>query len=67
MADGSKLKVPEPTKEDVFAASLLADLARVDRYDAIQKMIPLVTAARLWAEAQLDEGGEGGDGRNDQG
>lgn len=67
MVADPKLKVPSATKEDVFAASLLADLARVDRYDAIQKMIPMVTAARLWAEAQLDQQEKtDGDHRHDQ-
>lgn len=63
MADDPRLKAPEPKQEDVLAATLLADLARVDRYDAIQKMIPMVTAARLWAEGQIGQKGEKTDGK----
>lgn len=58
------LKTPPPTMEDRQAAMLLVRLAEIDRAEAAARLIPVVTAARLWAEGQIgmkkgDPGDEG--------
>lgn len=63
------LDLPPSTQEDAYGAQLLADLCRADRGEGMAKLLPVVTAARLWAEEQmkpkaddtLRRGGEGQD------
>lgn len=43
---------PEPKEEDHLAASLLATLAKHDPQEAYRKLVPICSAARLWAEQQ---------------
>lgn len=47
------LKVPEPTMGDRQALGLLLRLAEIDRTEAVARLLPIVTAARLWAEGQV--------------
>lgn len=47
------LDVPPATQEDAYGAQLLADLCHVDRGQGMTTLLPVVTAARLWAEGQI--------------
>lgn len=46
---------PEWKKEDVLAASLIIRLAALNRDEALERLVPLVSAARLWAEQELEK------------
>lgn len=47
------LKAPPPTMEDRQAAMLIVRLTEINRDEAILRLVPICTAARLWAEGQI--------------
>lgn len=53
------LKAPPPTMDDRKAAMLLVRLAEINREEAVARLVPVCTAARLWAEGQAHTKKEG--------